>query len=222
MWRAAWVSRPPSQIGCILSLAASKSRTSRASSLRRSVRSCTLFSPLRGVPSHAARPPKVTVSAKSAANVLPALAKINDRRSVSARPHDQLVHPGRSHHMHGDAVRPGNQQKITPLRRLEIVDLWLGQVERFLQLGCLRMLLRAEQEDAGIGCQNRAVFGFEKVARILAHEDQTAAVLADPASQSDQESTDRFMLEQEAGLVDEEVPRSTISPQCRPQPVGEQ
>src|SRR2546427_11147163 len=84
------------------------------------------------------------------------------------------------------------------------------------------MLLRPEQEDAGIGCQNRALFGFEKGARILAHQDQTAAVLADPASQSDQESADRLLLGQEAGLVDEEVPRSTISPEGRPQPVGEQ
>src|SRR6267378_2105676 len=137
MWRAAWVSRPPSQIGCILSLAASKSRTSRASSLRRSVRSCTLFSPLRGVPSHA--PPasfaEVTVSAKSAANVLPALAKINEWRLVSSRPDDQFVHPGWGHHVDRDTVRPGHQQKVAALRRFEIVDLRLGEVEGPLQLG---------------------------------------------------------------------------------------
>src|SRR5438876_2028720 len=79
MCRAACVSRPPSQIGCILSLAASKSLTSRASSLRRSVRSCTAF-PLCVAPAqpHAPSPLKVTVSAISAANVLPAPAKINE------------------------------------------------------------------------------------------------------------------------------------------------
>jgi len=87
---------------------------------------------------------KVTVSAKSAANVLPALAKINDHQLVPTRHHDQLVHPGRRHHVYGDAVRSGNQQKVTALSSFEIVDLWLGEVERFLQLGRLGMLLRAQ------------------------------------------------------------------------------
>src|ERR1700693_96121 len=224
MCRAAWVSRPPSQIGCILSLAASKSRTSPASSLRRSVSSGTVFSPLRGVPSHARSVPSavVTVSAKSAANVLPAPPKINECRSVSARLHDQLVHPGRSHHVDRDAVGPGNQQKVTALSRFEIVDLRLGEVERLLQLGRLRMLLRAKHENAGVGGQHGPVFGVEKVAGILAHQDQTPAVLADAAGQSDQESSGPVMVEQEPGLVNEKVPGSTISPKCRPEPVGEQ
>src|SRR5438067_6357606 len=138
------------------------------------------------------------------------------RRSVTSRHHDELVHPGRGHHVDGDSIRPGNQQEVAPLSRFEIVHLRLGEVEGSLELGCFGVFERTEQEDARIGCQDCPVLGFEEVARILAHQDQTATVLADPASQSDQKLPDRLMLEQESRLVDEKMPRSTISPKCSP------
>src|SRR5712691_4514151 len=84
------------------------------------------------------------------------------------------------------------------------------------------MLLRAEKKDAGIGCKNGPVFGFEKVAGILADQDQTAAVLANASSESDKETTDGLVLEEQAHLIDKEMARPAIATECRPEPVGEQ
>src|ERR1700737_231001 len=154
MWRAACVSSPPSQIGCILSLAASRSRTSRASSLRRSVRSCTSF-PLCVAPAQprAPRTPKVTVSAIQPLIIGGATAKINEEpRSVSARLYDQLIHPGRHHDMDGHTIWSRDQEKVAAFCCLQVVDLPLGQIEGLLQLDRFGMLLRAEQKNAGIGC----------------------------------------------------------------------
>src|SRR6266550_8429362 len=224
MWRAACVSRPPSQIGCILSLAASKSLTSRASSLRRSVRSCTSF-PLCVAPAqpHALRPLKVTVSAIQPLIIGRRTAKINDlsaARSVSAGLHDQLIHPGRHHDVHRHTIWSGDQEKVAAFCRLQEVELALGEIEGLLQLHGLGMLLGTEQQNAGIRCKHGAVFGFEKVAWVLADQDQASTVLSNPASQADQESPDWLVFQQQTHFVDQEVTRPTISAQCSPKPVG--
>src|ERR1700674_499487 len=146
MWRAACVSRPPSQIGCILSLAASRSRTSRASSLRRSVRSCTSFPLCVAVPNHT-RPaaPKVTVSAIQPLIIGRGTAKINEEpRSMPARLYDQLIHPGRHHHVNWHTIWPRHQKKVAPFRRLQVVDLSVSEIERLLQFDRFGMLLGAQ------------------------------------------------------------------------------
>src|SRR6266851_5906880 len=224
MWRAACVSKPPSQIGCILSLAASRSRTSRASSLRRSVRSCTSFPLCVAVPNHA-RPAatKVTVSAIQPLIIGCGPAKINEQaRSMSARLHDQLIHPGRHHHVHRHAVWPGHQKKVAPFCRFQVVHLLLGQIEGPLQLDGFGMLLGTEKKDAGIGCEDGPVFGFEKIARVLTDQDQAAAILSNAASKSDKEAPDWLVFQQKTHLIDQEVARPAISTQRRPQPIGEQ
>src|SRR5919204_3414300 len=135
MWRAAWVSRPPSQIGCILSLAASKSRTSRASSLRRSVRSCTVF-PLCAAPPAAALAPILpwTVSAIQPLIISAASVKINEaRRSMCRRLDDHLIHPGRRHDMDGNPIGARDQQEVSPFGGFQVVNLTLREVERLLQ-----------------------------------------------------------------------------------------
>src|SRR5437870_3854921 len=225
MCRAACVSRPPSQIGCILRLAASISLTSRASSLRRSVRSCTAF-PLCVAPAqpHALRPLKVTVSAIQPLIIGRRTAKINDlseARSVSTGLHDQLIHPGRHHDVHRHTIWSGDQQKVAALCRLQVIDLPLGQIEGLLQLHGLGVLLGTQKKNAGICCKHGAIFGFEKVAGVLADQDQAPAVLSNPASQANKESPDWFVFQQKTDFVNKEVARPTIAAQCSPKPVGQ-
>src|SRR5438067_7551199 len=128
--------------------------------------------------------------------------------SAAVGAHDQLVHPGRRHHVHRHAVGPGQEQKVAPLGGLEIGDLALGQVEGALELEGLGVLLRAQQQDAGIRGQHCAVLGLEEVPRILADQDQAALVFADAAREPNQDAPSRFVLQQQAGLVDQQVPRA--------------
>ncbi len=90
---------------------------------------------------------------------------------MSSGHHDQLVHPGRRHHVDRDAVRSGHQQKVAALSGFEVVDLRLLQVEGSLQLDGLGMFERTEQKDARVGCQDGPILGFEEVAGVLAHQD---------------------------------------------------
>src|SRR2546428_6178906 len=83
------------------------------------------------------------------------------------------------------------------------------------------MLLGSEQQDARIGGQHRTVLGFEKVARILADEDQAPSVLSDPAGQPDEEPTYRFMLEEQTNLVDQQMSGATLAAEGGPQPVSQ-
>src|SRR2546425_11516677 len=100
------------------------------------------------------------------------------RRSVSPCPDDQFVHPRRDHHVHGHSVRAGHKQEIASLSNLEIADLPLRQIECSLELYGLRVLLAAQQKDAGVRGENCAILGFKEGPRILADQDQTAAILS--------------------------------------------
>jgi hypothetical protein len=102
-----------------------------------------VFSPLRGRPQpRAPSRPKVTVSAIQPLIIGCGTAKINEEaRSMPARLYDQLIHPGRHHHVYWHTIWPRHQKKVTPFGRLQVVDLSLGEIERLLQFDGFRMLL---------------------------------------------------------------------------------
>jgi hypothetical protein len=80
----------------------------------------------------------MTVSANSAATVLPAPAKINEAPALAFRRlNDQFIHPGRHHDVHPHPIRSSHQQEVSPLSSLKVVDLqvanWIGNVIQKIQ-----------------------------------------------------------------------------------------
>src|SRR5216683_7926691 len=67
------------------------------------------------------------------------------RRSVT-KLHDELVHPGRHHHVERNPVRSRQQEEIAAAGGLEGGHLPVGQAEGFLHLDGLRVLQRAQQK----------------------------------------------------------------------------
>jgi hypothetical protein len=74
----------------------------------------------------------------------------------------------------------------------------------------------------GLVARTAPSFVSEKVARVLADQDQAAAILSNAPSQPDKEAPDWLVFQQQAHFVDQKMARPTIATQCGPEPVGKQ
>jgi hypothetical protein len=121
-----------------------------------------------------------------------------------------------------DALRPGAEQELAAIGRLQHGALLIAELEVGLQAGRLARTLGAEEVDGGVAGDHRASFRPQEVTGVLSCEHQRAVVLPDPARERDDEAADGGVFEEEAELVDREHSASVPLLDARPQRLCQQ